>query len=282
MSYPSCKQVLVHLDPTRACGQRLAAARGLAQRLGASVTALYAATPAFVELPYAPELGPTLAGDLVALDERQREQAAKVFEETLRTPGPATQWSQTDAVPIAAVFARQALFADLLVLGQRDPGDHQARGSIPPDFVESVLAVSGRPALVLPYIGAKRPIGDTVAIAWKETREAARAVSAALPLLQRASRVHVLAWGAGEEAPVGGTRLDLDGYLRMHGVQAAWHQGGPEPAQIGELILSRAFDLGADLLVMGCYGHGRTREWVLGGASRTILKSMTLPVLMAH
>ena len=76
--------------------------------------------------------------------------------------------------------------------------------------------------------------------------------------------------------------LNLDGYLRLHGVAAQWHHRGEEPAELGELLLSQAFDLGADLLVMGCYGHGRAREWMLGGVSRTVLRSMTLPVLMAH
>jgi len=79
-----------------------------------------------------------------------------------------------------------------------------------------------------------------------------------------------------------GTQLNLDGYLHLHGIEPVWHREELEPTDIGEQMLSRTFDLGADLLVMGCYGHGRAREWVLGGASRTILQSMTLPVLMAH
>jgi nucleotide-binding universal stress UspA family protein len=184
-------------------------------------------------------------------------------------------------VPIAGAVAQQALYADLLVLGQRNPADEAAR-SLPPDFVESVLLASGRPALVLPYVGWNGAVGDSVAIAWKETPEAARAVRAAIPILQRAGRVHVLAWG-GEEAPrVSGDALDLERYLRLHRVQVTWHREGGEPRELGELLLSRVFDLGADLLVMGCYGHGRAREWILGGVSRTILDAMTLPVLMAH
>jgi nucleotide-binding universal stress UspA family protein len=100
-------------------------------------------------------------------------------------------------------------------------------------------------------------------------------------MLQRARRVHVLSWSGAEEA-VSGQRLDLDGYLKLHGVAATWHREAGEPELLGELLLSRAFDLEADLLVMGCYGHSRAREWVLGGTSRTVLQSMTLPVLMAH
>lgn len=277
----SLRQVLVHLDPTRAAPDRLAVARGIAGRHGAALTALYAVTPAFVELPYAPELGPTLAADLVALDDERRARTLKAFDQATTAPGPLAHWAQTNDVPVIGAFAQQALFADLLVLGQHRPDD-EAAACVPADFVQSVLEASGRPALVVPYVGWTEPIATTVAIAWKETPEAARAVAAAMPFLQQAARVHVLTWGPPDEPAVGGERLDLVAYLKLHGVTAAWHREGPEPAGIGEALLSRAFDLGADLLVMGCYGHSRARERILGGVSRTVLQSMTLPVLMVH
>jgi nucleotide-binding universal stress UspA family protein len=167
------------------------------------------------------------------------------------------------------------------VLGQYDPEDSESAG-VPFDFAELVMAGSGKAALVLPYAGATGAVAQTIVIAWKPTREAARAVSAAVPLLQRARRVHVLAFGDAEEQVIG-ARLDLDGYLKLRGVDAVWHrEGGAEPGDVGDLLLSRACDLEADLMVMGCYGHSRAREWVLGGTSRTVLRSMTLPVLMAH
>jgi len=276
------RQILLHFDPTRAAARRLAAACELARTLQASLTALYAATPAFAELPYAPAIGgPGMSAALVELDDRRREQARKVFDETRRASGVDVAWAQTAQVPITAAFAQQALFADLLVLGQRDPSDDDA-AAVPGDFIESVLLACGRPALVVPHIGAPSSIGNTVAIAWKETPEAARAVTAALPLLRKARRVHVLSWGEESAAGVGGRTLDLASYLDSHGVAFTWDRAGAERQQVGELLLSRAFDVGADLLVMGCYGHSRAREWILGGASRTILQSMTLPVLMMH
>lgn len=273
--------VLVHLDPTAATGARLAYARRLAQQQGAQLAALYAVTPAFVELPYAPEVGPTIAATLSQIDDQRRERVLKLFEQQMRQAGPDTAWMQTDEVPTAGAFAQQAMYADLLVLGQHDPGD-EASVAVPPDFVENVLVASGRPAIVVPYVGWQGDIGVTVAIAWKETPEAARAVQAALPFLQRAREVHVFAWSEEGAPRLGGTPLDLDGYLRHHGVEATWHHEGGEPHGLGELLLSRVFDVGADLLVMGCYGHGRAREWLLGGVTRTVLQSMTLPVLMAH
>ena len=271
----------MHADPTRAVAQRLAAARGIAALSGAALAALYAVTPSFVELPYAPELGPSVAADLVRIDEERRERTRKVFDDAMKGPGPLATWSQSNDLPTIGAFAQQALYADLLVLGQDDRTD-DAAATVPPDFVASVLSASGRPAVIVPHIGAGTSIGETIAIAWKPTPEAARAVSSAMPLLQRASAVHVLTWGDAGVPDIAGPLLDLDAYLGRHGVQATWHHGGLEPEAVGELLLSRAFDIGADLLVMGCYGHGRAREWILGGASRTVLASMTLPVLMAH
>lgn len=273
--------VLVHLDPSAATPRRLALARTIAGRHGAELVALYAATPGFVELPYAPEIGPTVAADLVQIDEERRERVLKAFDKELARPGTIATWTQTDDVPLAGAFAQQARYADLLVLGQHDAQD-AAAGSVPPDFVASVLGEGGRPAIVLPHVGWQGSVGDTVAIAWKEAPAAARAVQAALPFLQRAQAVHVFAWGEEGAPRLGGRGLDLDRYLHAHGVTPTWHHEGAEPAALGERLLSRVFDVGADLLVMGCYGHSRAREWLLGGASRTLLQSMTLPVLMAH
>lgn len=278
------QQILVHLDPTRAAARRLDAAREVAQRFQAALTGLYAATPGFIELPYAPALGPGLAASLLEIDDKRRAQARKVFDEVMKAgdaSGMRAGWAQTAQVPINDSFAQQALFADLLVLGQRDPADEDA-AAVPADFVETVVLASGRPALVIPHIGVSAPIGDTVAIAWKETPEAARAVTAALPFLRRARRVYVMSWGEDRKVDIGGDGLDLEAYLRQHAVNFTWDRAGADRQQIGELLLSRAFDFGANLLVMGCYGHSRAREWILGGATRTILQSMTLPVLLAH
>ena len=281
MSHSSYRQLLVHLDATRAAQQRLELARRIAREQGAAVTALYATVPVYLELPSSPDGAPGVIAALLEIEDERRAQARKAFDETLKVPGPAVGWAETNEVPLIPAFAEQAAYADLVVLGQHD-ADDPAAATVPADFPEAILVAGGRPALVVPYAGWSRPVGTTVAIAWKPTPEAARAVSAAMPFLQQANTVHVLTWDDEPALEVKGQRLDLQGYLRLHGVEATWHRGGPEPDAIGEILLSRVFDLGADLLVMGCYGHSRAREWVLGGASRTLLRSMTLPVLMAH
>lgn len=277
----SIQQILVHVDASAGCRSRLWVARQLARQQEAALSALYATVPVFTGLPSWPEAAPNLAESLIAVDNDRRDRARKLFDEMLGSASGAT-WSETPDMAVVGAVAAQAFYADLLVLGQRDPDDAQAAG-VPAGFPESVMVASGKPAIVVPHVGAADGMGEVVAIAWKPTREAARAVAAAMPLLKKARQVHVLTW-EDEEAPtiVQGTPLDLEGYLRVHRVPSTWHRGGPEPEYLGEFLLSRTFDLGADLLVMGCYGHSRAREWLLGGTSRAVLDSMTLPVLMAH
>ena len=277
----SLAQLLVHMDALPNAQQRLEAARRLGQAQGAAVMTLYAVMPRFVQLPFAPEIGPGIAASLQDIDDQQRRLARSAFDQALATPGTAVEWAEIRDDPMMAAFAQQAFYADLMVLGQHDPCTDPSSG-VPSDFVENVMLMSGKPALILPYAGLPPAvIGETVVIAWKPAREAARAVSAAMPLLKRARRVVILSW-SGDDEKVVGKRLDLRGYLRLNGVEASWQEQGNETSGLGELLLSRSFDLGADLLVMGCYGHSRAREWVLGGTSRTVLESMTLPVLMAH
>ena len=277
----SLAQLLVHMDALPNAQQRLEAARRLGQAQGAAVMALYAVMPRFVQLPFAPEIGPGIAASLQDIDDQQRRLARSAFDQALATPGTAVEWAEIRDDPMMAAFAQQAFYADLMVLGQHDPSTDPSSG-VPSDFVENVMLMSGKPALILPYAGLPPAvIGETVVIAWKPVREAARAVGAAMPLLKRARRVVILSW-SGDDKKVVGKRLDLRGYLRLNGVEASWQEQGNETSGLGELLLSRSFDLGADLLVMGCYGHRRAREWALGGTSRTVLESMTLPVLMSH
>jgi nucleotide-binding universal stress UspA family protein len=272
---PIPKSVLLHLDGSVRCAQRVQVACQLAEAFDLQVTGLYSVRPSLLRYPMAAAGGMQVAAELARVDDQSRESARAAFEAA--TAGLRhILWSDLKCDPSQG-FARQALYADLMVLGQHDAGD-AAADELPPDFVPTVLVDSGRPALVLPYAGPIFPIGRTVLVAWKETREAARAVSAALPWLRRAERVHVVCLGDESDGPLRRLRR----LLAAHGVTLTAQHGGPESGSAGETVLSLAADVSADLLVMGCYGHGRAREWVLGGATRTILQSMTLPVLMIH
>ncbi|MCG3189011.1 MAG: hypothetical protein LKCHEGNO_01254 [Burkholderiaceae bacterium] len=267
------QSILVHLDAGPQGAARLQVARSLASQFGATVTALYAVTPLYVQATTTDVVIGSASEALMAFDAERLDTARKLVGRANAEAGPQVQWREASSASEVA-FVREALYADLLVLGQNDR-DHRESG-VPPDFVQSVVIASGKPALVVPYIVKEAPRRDTVLVGWKQSREAARALTAALPLLRAAKAVHV-----GVEAATG-DHADLRLYLQRHGVQAKLHTMNARPAEAGEMLLSLAADLGADLLVMGCYGHSRAREFVLGGASRTVLDGMTLPVLMAH
>ncbi len=272
------KSLLVHLDASPRSAMRLALAHRIAREHGAALTALYAVLPSLIT-PYAASEGAwALASGYEELDRELRERAHALFERE-SAAGPMT-WAEVGSDPFPTPVLEHALLADLLVLGQSDPDDAQT-GALPVGFVPMLINDTGKPALVLPRVGTYERVGDEVLVAWKASREAARAVSAALPLLRRARRVHLACAAAqGMEGRAGGNALEF--WLRLQGVaaQVTMHTVGDESP--GEALLSLAADTSADLLVMGCYGHGRAREWVLGGATRTVLQSMTLPVLMAH
>lgn len=274
------RSILVHLDTSAPCPARLRLAHELARRLDASATALFAATAAEALMPFGDTPEYSMAAVRAEFEADRRQRARAVFDAARMQGLDRLQWAELpSAAGVPAVVAR-ALYADLLVLGQRQPRGDQMP-DVSADFVESVLVASGRPALVVPHIGPPESVGRTVLVAWKETREAARAVSAALPLLQAAEVVHVLI-AAEDEAGARAASESIEAWLDRHGVKPQLHRFDVAGASAGELLLSEAATRSADLLVMGCYGHARAREWLLGGASRTVLQSMTLPVLMAH
>jgi nucleotide-binding universal stress UspA family protein len=275
------RSILLHLDPSPRSTKRLALACELAAQHDGRVTALYASTPAAFSVPFVMADGSAnVLAMLQQLDIDYRDNAKALFDRAVTGLTPPVLWRELRNAALIPGVAAQALCADLLVLGQHDPSDPLTVG-IPSDFVASVLLASGKPALVLPCVDICTTLGQEVLIAWKPTRESAHAVAAAIPFLQRASGIHLTV--ADDPGAVETPARELEDYLRLHGVQAPIRQHAAVPAEsAGDGLLSLASDVGADLLVMGCYGHSRARELVLGGASRTVLRSMTVPVLMAH
>lgn len=271
---------LLHLDDVPLGRSRLEAVHRLATEQGARIEVLYAVMPLLMQYPFALDAGGMAAGPLAACQADARDAAKAAFDSACLAAGLADlEWRETHDDPVRG-FRHHAWAADLMVLSQHDPRAANPSG-VPPDFVASVLVETGKPGLVLPYVGVAPGFGQNVLVAWKPTPESARALTAALPILQRARGVHVASW---DESGDSGSEVALHAvqFLQRHGITATVHLGGRPTRDLGELLLSRAADLQADLLVMGCYGHGRAREWVLGGVSRTVLQSMTLPVLMVH
>ncbi len=178
-----------------------------------------------------------------------------------------------------AGLCMQARYADLIVLGQAAPSDNE--DSLLPDLPDYILLNCGRPVLLVPRSGRFPTVGKRVLVAWNGSVEAAKAVTAALPLLRGAEQVSIAVLGNRADALGESPGSDIALYLARHGVKVEVLRR-PEPVDPGQAILSLAADFGVDLLVMGAYGHSRFREMMLGGATRTVLATATLPVLMAH
>lgn len=269
------KAILIHADASPQCAVRLKLGEQLALAHGATAVALYGATSSMTRYPMALAAGADMAPLLAEVDQQRRAAARQAYAASV--DATRVTWIEGSGQPVAEAVQR-ALVSDLLLLGQRG-ADENRDIDVPADFVSSVIIDSGRPALVLPHIATAPVALQRVVIAWKPTRESARALTAALPLLQQATDVKLVAFDEGSEAADGSGPVE---YLRLHGVRASFQRETALEHELGAQLLSLAADERAELLVMGCYGHGRAREWALGGVTRTVLESMTLPVLMVH
>jgi nucleotide-binding universal stress UspA family protein len=273
----SYKTIVVHLDADARRTERLELACALAAGFDAHLVGEFAVEEAGVPAYALVEGAAIVVQQYQRWRERSEAEAKREFQEKVRRHGLGkAEWraSSFDAVSALRLSGR---YADLLVIGQRDP--EQLRGYSP----EEVVLEAGRPVLVVPYAGRFATLGKRVLVAWNASREAARAVTDALPLLERAQHVEIVAFDPhttdGDHGEEPGADIAL--FLARHGVKATAAQQHAS-IDVGEQILSRAADADADLIVMGAYGHSRARELVLGGATRTIFASMTVPVLLSH
>jgi nucleotide-binding universal stress UspA family protein len=141
---------------------------------------------------------------------------------------------------------------------------------------------SGRPVLIVPNMGSHHPIPKRIVVGFTDKREATRAVFDALPLLQRADNVTVIEVDPRPGPETAEIRSALCATLSLHGVTCETDTTRSRHGDVGDALLACCERMKADLLVMGCYGHSRLREFVLEGASRHLLQGMTLPVLMSQ
>ena len=225
---------------------------------------------------------PRIFTDLADAYGRTADACRAVFEAETDAEDFVAEWRQADAGgrPVAELATEIARIADVVICGQPDP----ERDDYATIVVEQLILESGRPVLIVPSVGEVKTIGEIPFIAWNGSKEAARAAFDAVPLLKDAKVTTLL-----EVAPKGGDgRMaemiagDMCTALDRHGVTCEVSRTVAADISVGDELLSRLADRGADLLVMGGYGHSRMREFVLGGATRHILHHMTVPVLMAH
>jgi nucleotide-binding universal stress UspA family protein len=279
MSY---KTILVHLDAGKRRRERLDLALALAQRNDAHLVGLFGLEPLAAALSAASvEAAPLLLEHMRKLRRAASEEAAQEFHDRMRKEQytAKSEWRATLDDGFAALQFH-AKYADLVVAGQPDPsGD-----GVPASFSEELVMSIGRPVLYVPFAGRFPDCGSRVFVAWNASREAARAVKDALPFLQRSEAAQVVVFDP-EKVFLDDSALpdpDMGAYLARHGARVTVAAQPSGSIDIGSAILSRAADDEADLIVMGAYSHSRLRELVLGGATRALFKSMTVPTLMSH
>lgn len=271
------KDILVYVDGSAQAAGTVAAACSLALRHDAHLIGL--------AVNYQPEIPgftsmeiPSSAMEIL----KQRRQEAldkerKTFEDAVNASGLTGRsgWSVASGRPLEALSQRSR-YADLTVISQNGPKG-EGGGE---ELVDDLIMVSGRPVLAIPYIGAPAQIGRKILVAWNASRESARALSDAMPLLEAADKIEIFAVEPRGIGDLPGA--DIAEHLARHGLNVTALKTVGLDIDVGDVLLNQVADSGADLIVMGAYGHSRMRELVLGGATRHILGHMTVPVLLSH
>lgn len=280
MSY---KTILVHVDNSSNLTPRIELACRIAMQENAHLVG--AATTGVSQFIYQ-SAAVDLRGDYITgYIESLRQRAAvglKRFDTITRQVGVQSVEQRLIDDENAGAISLQARYSDLVVLGQIDPAEPSA--FVNSDFPEFVILHSGCPVLVVPYAGKFDNFGETVLIAWDGSIQAKRAMHDAIPLLQRAAQVEIAVFNPAEQADRHGAQPGADAalFLARHGINVNVRERNVPHEEIGTALLSHVADIGAGMLVMGCFGHSRLREILLDGVSRTILSSMTVPVFMSH
>lgn len=273
------KDVVVNLSGRAPLDFAADYATSIAATFGAHVTGI-----AFLYEPVIPD--GTLGGVPVDLIELQREENSKIardaisrFEAGVKKAGVASETRQLDATfgGAATLFAQVARRFDISVVGQAQ----REQGATDELIIEGALFESGRPVIVVPYIQKSGLTLERVLACWDGGRTAARAIADAMPFLERAKAVDlVIVAEERKNDEITGVRMSE--HLTRHGVTVSVKRIAKGDLAVQDVILSYAADSGADFMVMGGYGHSRLREFILGGVTRGILNSMTVPVLMSH
>ena len=280
--------ILVHVDDSAGAAGRVRLAAALALRLGSHlVGAAPTGVSRFLYHSMPPEKNdPTLALHLDMLRAQSR-QALAAFSAHCEAVGLASVDARVIDDEAGAGLSLYGRAADLLILGQAAPHAKALAAELP----IHVITHAGRPVLLVPATAAPEGVGQRILVSWDGGREAARALQLALPLLQRADHVSIAVFEVASAAHTVEDALASDPrpWLARHGITAELtvhaveqHRMLNRRHEVGERLLSVASEGGADLLVMGAYGHSRFRESILGGVTRTVLDAMTIPVLMAH
>ncbi len=278
MTEAAIKTIAVHLPTASLADSLLNVAVPLAKAQGATLVGVHVVPAVIV---YADATVSMSTEFIVAQQEAFQEDAKAVeaaFRSRVEGAGIDYEWSTRDTGDEPAMRAASTLCnaTDMVVAAQYQDSIPAASGYTPDELVLG----TGRPVLIVPSAGAFPVIGKRVLVAWNGSREASRAVFDCLPLLQPDAQLHLLT----VDSPRGDSTLSrLAQTLSRHGIKPlTLSTSKSDGRSTAQEILKHAGEFGADLLALGCFGHSRLRETVFGGATTSILRDMTLPVLMAH
>jgi len=273
------KDILVHLDDTKQNDVRLEAAISLASATNAHLTGIYIISrpviPPFVEAQISAEI---IEAQMSAARSEAEATAAK-FEKLARAAGltSETRLVEGDFIELLTLHAR---YFDMLIIGQTNQEDIGAGAD--DDMPDRMVLSAGRPVLVVPYAGRFSAYPKKIIVAWDGSRQSTRAVNDALPILKEADKVSVLSINPKKRDLGDLPGADICLHLARHDVKATAEHVTSNDMKSADMLLSRAADESADMIVMGGYGHARWREIALGGFTRHMLKHMTVPVLMSN
>jgi nucleotide-binding universal stress UspA family protein len=222
--------------------------------------------------------------DLIDAQREENTKAAKAvtsrFEAAAKAAGLSAETRILDASVEGApdMFGRIVRRFDLAVVGQAQPKE----GASEELLIEGTLFESGRPLVVVPFVQTRGVSLEHVLVCWDGSRPATRAIADALPLLERAKAIDIVAVSSerGKGSELVGTNMVR--HLARHGLTVELTRIRAGDVDVPAAIRDHAAEVGADFMVMGGYGHSRLREFILGGVTRTILTSSTIPVLMSH
>lgn len=263
------KDILVHIDNRPTCDSRLDVAIGVAARQQSHLTGIY-----FIPYP--------LSSNRPAAKTAEVEQS---FRKKVAAAGLQCDWicldsSKTD-LDLPNALNLYAHYRDLLIISQTDTADPNRE--IPGNLPEKAVLGSGRPTLLVPYIGANRREFNHILLAWRGGPESSRALHDAMPLLRQAKKITVITVQGREGDDVYQSHdADICRHLTRYNLPLTCEKHISADLSVGDMLLNRSAELGVDLLVMGAAMQLRRGYQTLGETGRHLLKHMTVPVLMSH
>ncbi len=281
MSY---KDLMVHLDGSKACAYRIEAAVALAKRKEARVTGVALALKSTISTYIGIDIPSSLTEAQQEIVHKVAQTAVENFKNAANAAGVshASEIVACSATKAPARLSFHARHKDISFIGQPNPDEQGV--SFQESLLEGVLFGSGRPVYIVPYIGRPNVRVRKAVIAWDGGKKAVRAVNDAIPLLQGRSEAIVLVINPESRQSVHGDNpgSDIAAHLERHGIKTSVDRQTFPDISPDTVILNYLADSGADLLIMGAYGHSRLREKAFGGVTNTILHQMTAPVLMSE